>query len=231
MSKQSEQPAVLRIDGIAIPLSAVSGTARASYELAAHEVATTPAGPMQNAAKVSDERGRYGNFARGGRQYRSEDFAKIARRIKGFYEAIPTSALHKPPASYFFHHQTIGDLPMATVRMLPTKASSTGWCGPNDNVAGRRYYTAVPGGFIDAIDVDATTLNSQGFAAIGDASGTTAQRPNTTYLRPGFLYLDTTLALIVAWDGVANWRNPVTGATATQSKRGASSTSRACRGS
>jgi hypothetical protein len=103
---------------------------------------------------------------------------------------------------------------MTTVRMLPIKgAAATGWAGPNDNVAGRRYYTAAAGGFIDAIDADATTLNSQGFAAIGDASGTTAQRPNNAYLRPGFVYLDTTLALIVAWDGVA-WRNPVTGATA-----------------
>jgi hypothetical protein len=42
---------VIRIDNIAIPLTAVSGTLRRAYELAAHEVASTPAGPMQNAAK------------------------------------------------------------------------------------------------------------------------------------------------------------------------------------
>jgi len=42
---------VIRIDGIAIPLTAVSATLRRAYEHASHEIASTPAGPMQNAAK------------------------------------------------------------------------------------------------------------------------------------------------------------------------------------
>jgi hypothetical protein len=104
---------------------------------------------------------------------------------------------------------------MTTIRMLPINPTSTikGWAGSNDNVAARRYYSAGSGAFIDAIDGDASVLGSQGFVAVGDASGTTAARPNNVYLRPGFTYLDTTLALIVIWDGAA-WRNPVTGATA-----------------
>ncbi|MGA9893700.1 MAG: hypothetical protein WBQ55_15400 [Xanthobacteraceae bacterium] len=102
---------------------------------------------------------------------------------------------------------------MTTTRMLPVNGTAqTGWSGSPDNRSARRTYNATGGGFIDATDGDAATLVSQGFAQIGDASGTTALRPNNAYLRPGFLYLDTTLALIVAWDGSA-WRNPVTAAT------------------
>ena len=51
MPIKQEAPPVIRVDGIAIPLTACSATLRRAYELAAHEVITAPAGPMQNAAK------------------------------------------------------------------------------------------------------------------------------------------------------------------------------------
>jgi hypothetical protein len=97
--------------------------------------------------------------------------------------------------------------------MLPINGTAKGWAGPNDNYAGRRYYNATPGQTIDAIDLDANTLNSQGFAAIGDSSGPTSVRPNNIYLRPGWTHIDTTIPAVVAWDG-ATWRNVITGATA-----------------
>jgi len=103
-----------------------------------------------------------------------------------------------------------------TSRMLPLNgATQNGWAGPNDNVASRRYYTATAGGFIDATgdpSVDASTLTSQGFVLVG-ASGPTSSRPTLAgYLKPGFVYVDTTLSLVIVWDGAA-WRNPVTGAS------------------
>jgi hypothetical protein len=45
------QEPVIVIDHIAIPLSAVNGVLRRSYELAAHEVSVTT-GPQQNVAKA-----------------------------------------------------------------------------------------------------------------------------------------------------------------------------------
>lgn len=108
---------------------------------------------------------------------------------------------------------------MATTRILPVTGPNahggqTAWSGSPDNPAGRTYYTALPGATIDVVGDDSvvTSIASQGYAAIA-MSGTTALRPNDTRLKPGFLFLDTTLGLIVAWDG-ANWRNPITGATA-----------------
>jgi hypothetical protein len=105
-----------------------------------------------------------------------------------------------------------------TTRMLPLNGSTqTGniGCGSGNPVL--RSYSATAGGYIDAIgdptSGDAASLTSQGFITIG-ASGTTAQRPTGAgFLKPSFVYVDTTLALVVVWDG-ANWRNPVTGATA-----------------
>jgi hypothetical protein len=104
-----------------------------------------------------------------------------------------------------------------TTRMLPLNGSQQSGCiGAGAGTPIQRSYSASGGGFIDAVGdpgVDASTLVSQGFIAIG-GSGTTAQRPNGAgFLKPGFVYVDTTLSLVVVWDG-ANWRNPVTGATA-----------------
>ena len=107
---------------------------------------------------------------------------------------------------------------MTTVRMLPRNGQTvTGWAGPSDigGINARRYYSAGAGGYVDAVDLDAGPLGSQGFLAVGNGSGPTTARPNLVdnASAPGFVYLDTTLSLIVVWDG-ANWRNPVTGATA-----------------
>jgi hypothetical protein len=103
--------------------------------------------------------------------------------------------------------------------MLPANGSGgtvTGVCGSNNpNDPNRRYYSATGGQTIDASgwpDGDATALTSQGFLAVC-ASGTTALRNGASaggYFKPGVLFLDTTLGLIVVWDGLA-WRNPVNG--------------------
>lgn len=104
-----------------------------------------------------------------------------------------------------------------TTRMLPLNGTlQTGNIGAGAGSPVVRSYSATGGSFIDAVGdpgADASMLGSQGFIAIG-GSGTTAQRPNGTgLLKPGFVYVDTALSLVVVWDG-ANWRNPVTGATA-----------------
>jgi hypothetical protein len=101
--------------------------------------------------------------------------------------------------------------------MLPLNGNSqTGNIGAGAGNPVLRSYSASSGGFIDAIgdpSGDAASLTSQGFILIG-GSGTTAQRPTGAgFLKPGFIYVDMTAALVVAWDG-SNWRNPVTGATA-----------------
>ena len=108
-----------------------------------------------------------------------------------------------------------------TTRMLPVSAGGgtvTGYAGPTDlgTASGRRYYSASGGQTIDAVaspqDGDANVLASQGFVAVC-LSGTTAQRMSLTpggYFKAGTMFLDTTLGLIVCWDGL-NWRNPVNG--------------------
>jgi hypothetical protein len=70
----------------------------------------------------------------------------------------------------------------------------------------------VPGSMDTIASGDAAALINQGFVAIG-MSGVTSARPPTGGLRPGFLYVDTTLSIVVVWDS-ANWRNVVTGAVA-----------------
>ena len=108
-----------------------------------------------------------------------------------------------------------------TTRMLPllslSVSSATGAIGAGAGCPVQRSYSASAGGYIDAIgdpsSGDASALSSQGFIPIG-GSGATTQRPNGAgFLKPGFIFVDTTLGLVVVWDGLG-WRNPVTGATA-----------------
>ena len=106
---------------------------------------------------------------------------------------------------------------MTTTRMLPLNgAGVTGYIGAGAGSPPQRAYSATGGGYIDALgdpSADAATLVSQGFLLVG-GSGTTAQRPNGTgFQKPGFIYVDSTISKVVMWDG-ANWRDPVTGATA-----------------
>jgi hypothetical protein len=42
---------IIRVDGIDIPLNAVSATLARAYQVAVHEVSVAPIGPMMNAAK------------------------------------------------------------------------------------------------------------------------------------------------------------------------------------
>jgi hypothetical protein len=103
-------------------------------------------------------------------------------------------------------------------RMLPLNGGTqTGNIGSGSGNPIQRSYTATAGGFIDAVgdpsSGDAAMLGSQGFVLVG-GSGTTAQRPNGAgFLKPGFLYCDTTILKVVVWDG-GNWRDPITGSTA-----------------
>jgi hypothetical protein len=85
MTKQTEKTII--VDHIAIPLSAVSGTLRRSYELAQHEVATMPTSPALNIAKS-----RMANLAT---QILREAAANLALKISprshgnaGYFEAI-----------------------------------------------------------------------------------------------------------------------------------------------
>jgi hypothetical protein len=92
----------------------------------------------------------------------------------------------------------------------------TGWCGPNDNVAGRRYYSCAAGSFVDVPgdpSGDASVLASQNFIPVG-MSGPTSSRPTSLgILKVGAMFLNTTLSLFVVWTG-QQWVNPITGATA-----------------
>ena len=100
-----------------------------------------------------------------------------------------------------------------TQRMIPKNgATVTGWAGPPDQSAAsaRRYYTANAGGVVDVPDLDAQAIASFGFIAVG-GSGATSARP--TGAGPGYPFVDTTLNLVVVWNGAA-WVNPVTGTNA-----------------
>jgi hypothetical protein len=103
-----------------------------------------------------------------------------------------------------------------TVRMIAKNGVTvTGWAGPPDNAQSRRYYTASAGGTVDVpAGGDADAMPTFGLIAIGNGSGPTSSRPNGMGgVNPGYLYLDTTLGIFVAWTG-AGWVNPITGASA-----------------
>jgi hypothetical protein len=109
-----------------------------------------------------------------------------------------------------------------TTRMIPANGNTggvvTGWAGPGDigGVASRRYYNA-GGSFAAFIDVpgdpsgDASLLTSQGFIYCG-ASGPTSARPTSQgWLKPGLIYVDTTLNAVIVWDSFV-WKSVLTGA-------------------
>jgi hypothetical protein len=106
-----------------------------------------------------------------------------------------------------------------STRMIPvgaTGGTTTGWAGPNDNVAARRYYSCSPGSVVDVPGDptgDAAALTSQDFAVVA-MSGPTGSRPTSLgMLKPGALFIDTSLNLVLCWDGIV-WRNVLTGAAA-----------------
>jgi hypothetical protein len=70
-----------------------------------------------------------------------------------------------------------------------------------------RSYAGAPGATLDVLDSDAAVLTANNWIRVGRSS-TTATRP--TDARVGETLLDTTLGIVIIWDG-ANWRNPVTG--------------------
>jgi hypothetical protein len=109
---------------------------------------------------------------------------------------------------------------MVNTRVVPALGpggSVTAWAGGGDPVAGgRRYYSCNAGSFVDVPgdpSGDAAVLTSQGFVLVGMA-GATNQRPTSTgYLKPGQIYVDTTLNAVLVWTGVG-WVSALTGAAA-----------------
>jgi hypothetical protein len=102
--------------------------------------------------------------------------------------------------------------------MLPINSSGgvvTGALGPSQTPT--KVYTCTVGSTIDVAGPpwagEADALTQQDFAVVG-ASGTSATRQASTtggYYKAGTLFVDTTLALVLMFDGLV-WRNPVTGA-------------------
>jgi hypothetical protein len=95
-------------------------------------------------------------------------------------------------------------------RVLPPPAGSTQTISPNG-----RTYSATPGSVLDVLDIDANIMLANGWVC-GIPSGPTTSRPKTRFsepynVGPGFLFVDTTLAAVIIWDG-ATWRNVITGA-------------------
>lgn len=101
---------------------------------------------------------------------------------------------------------------MATLRLLPPGSGQRG----TFKVNGRSYSCAL-GAAIDVPDFDAGQMLANGWLRPGpvQASGPTAQRPTRTQsgqtLPAGYAFHDTTLGLVILWDGYL-WRNPTTGA-------------------
>lgn len=80
-----------------------------------------------------------------------------------------------------------------------------------------RAYSAASGAPLDVPESDAQHLISAGWICVApNGVGTTAQRPVNSSNLPlvkGSLYIDTTLAAVLVWDGTT-WRNVITGAAA-----------------
>jgi hypothetical protein len=97
-----------------------------------------------------------------------------------------------------------------TIRVLPPVSVATQTMSANT-----RAYSANPGQVLDVPAAAAPVLLANGWSW-GKPSGPTSSRPPTRLNEPynaypGFEYVDTSLGLVIVWDG-ATWRNPVTGA-------------------
>jgi hypothetical protein len=95
-------------------------------------------------------------------------------------------------------------------RVLPPPSGATQTMSANG-----RPYSASPGAVLDVLDIDANIMLANGWVC-GIPSGPTTSRPKTRLnapydVGPGFLFVDTTLAAVIIWDG-ATWRNVITGA-------------------
>jgi hypothetical protein len=95
---------------------------------------------------------------------------------------------------------------MPLLRMLAPAGPAT----TTTRVNGRAY-TGTPGTPIDVPDFDAFALEANGWLTTAlHGVGTTAARPLNPF--KGMVYLDTTLAVPIKYDG-ANWRNQSSGAS------------------
>lgn len=78
--------------------------------------------------------------------------------------------------------------------------------GANPIVVNGRSYTAAIGTSLQVPAHDADQMMANGWTPFAHASGTTAQRPTGIAAARGTLYLDTTLAAVICFDGYT-WRN------------------------
>jgi hypothetical protein len=79
-----------------------------------------------------------------------------------------------------------------------------------------RTLSGTPGSYLDVSDADAIILEANGWIRIA-LVGPTYNRPPPTGLAPAFCanpgtkYLDTTLGILIVFDGTS-WHNPISGA-------------------
>jgi hypothetical protein len=99
------------------------------------------------------------------------------------------------------------------ISKMSSSPTTVRFLGPKANAAtltfNGRSYSVAAASTIDVPTMDAQICAANGWVQSGSGSGTTAQRPSKPYI--GQIYLDTTLAYAVVWEGAA-WRNPATAA-------------------
>jgi hypothetical protein len=103
---------------------------------------------------------------------------------------------------------SVRELPMANVRMVPPAAGAT-------TTVNGRAYSAAAGSVKDVPDFDAGPLEANGWVRVSDGQvGATAARPVLTSARKdvGTQFHDTTLGYNIIWDGKV-WRSPASGAS------------------
>jgi hypothetical protein len=93
---------------------------------------------------------------------------------------------------------------MPNVRVMPPPKGDR----PQAIVNGRTYVCLV-GSYLDVVEPDANVLTSNKWVRVGHV-GPTSSRPTTPNKSDAFV--DTTLNVVVVWDGMA-WRHPFTAAS------------------
>ena len=87
---------------------------------------------------------------------------------------------------------------------------------PTSTVNGRSY-TTTPGSLVDVVEPDAQVLGANNcvlplrWAQVGPTSARPPTYPDGRTIEPGLVYVDTSIAAVICWDGAA-WRNLLTGA-------------------
>ena len=95
------------------------------------------------------------------------------------------------------------------IRMLPPVAANQ-----QTRTINGRTYSGTPGTVQDIPDFDANVLQANGWIRVANSGPTSARPvanpPFPTAPNPGDKFFDTTLGILIAFDG-ATWRDPVSG--------------------